>query len=91
MWNVEWQSVGSCWWAKPYEGVGCWETGFNGLPPEVGAKDRHFPMSCTLICRLNKSMLLLLPIVSMTVADAGAVHIGVTVAMAMVAAVALGS
>ena len=40
---------------------------------------------------LDKSMMLLWLIVSVTVADAGDVHVGVTVAMAMAAFIALAS
>ena len=44
-------------------------------------------MSCTL----DTSMLLLSLIISVTVAEVGAVHVGLTVAMDMAAAVASGS
>ena len=69
-----------------------WEEGI-----EAGAEDRQaagrqqrshsedFLVSCTL----DRSMLLLSLIVSVTVADAGAVHVGVTVPVGVTAAMAL--
>ena len=87
------------------QGWGVGKQAWIALPPrgvEAGAEDRQaagrqqqagsnaarsedFSVSCTL----DRSMLLLSLIVSVTAADAGAVHVGVTVPVGVTAAMAL--
>ena len=102
MWNVEWQSVGLCWWAQPREsnkGLECWETGLDGPLPwrQVLQTGSITLTGLSHELHIGQVMLLLPLIVFVIVADAGALHVGVTgvvhvgliVAMAMAMAIAV--